>query len=165
MKQTFSNALSSIKTFGTFALWFVALVVAFTALANPSVGAKSGLEKVIAFGASETYPPLAFSFVLGVGAQFLTRRWPKAFRVANWICSFGRDGILVFFSLIFGLVIGTWSLSLLNVLGLCALALFASIIVMAVLEALALLTNDRIFRLILGYSLVTSAFLIPSIVP
>jgi len=107
-----SNTLNSIKAVAIFSVWFAFLAFIFSTLVHVKADAQSGLQKVIAFGDPKTFVPLAFSFALGIGLKFLLPSKSKLFQVARWIGNFGRDGILVFYSLILGLTNGTWKFSL-----------------------------------------------------
>lgn len=163
MENFRSKFFAASKTFTTFLLWFLILVVVFTTIGAAQGGQQEGLKKVISFGDPKTFLPLPFSFFFGAGLKFLTRSSSSAFNVARWICSFGRDGYLVFYALIFALVLGTWETSLFWILVLSVVVLIVSIVVMSLIETLEQCISDRGTWIVLGLRFLSAAIPLPAI--
>lgn len=163
MRKVWSETIAAGRIFTTFLLWFLILVLVFTTIGAAQGDQLNALKNIVSFGDPRTIVPLAFSFLFGIGLKFLTRSSPRIFNVACWICSFGRDGYLVFYALLFALVLGTWETALFGVLGLSVVILTVSVTVMSLLQALEQCVSDASTRIIFGLGFLLAAAPLPAV--
>lgn len=161
MLELRNRVFANLGTFLAFFSFFAFLVIVFSAAGRSMNQEREGLEKIVAFGEPKTYMPLAFSFLLGAGLQFFFPAGTKAFEAARWVTGFGRDGFLVFCSLIFALILGVWETSLFSTLWASALLVLVTVIVVSSVETAISVTQDHSLRLLFGFIAVTSALPLP----